>query len=266
MIFAHMVSDFLLQSNYIVKLRYSPESGKSLRGNLLHALVYFMVSLAFIINYMSVQIFFTALAIGAFHFLVDYIKSVLAIKSPFTKYSLSIFVVDQVVHMAFIIFMLLPKGFKAYIAAFSHQDVRDKFAVFKNMEYMDRLLVSGILIIAALWGTGIFIRIFFDHIKLKPYKRAINMNIKIREDLKETDGAPDGGFIIGILERLFIICSILLDLPQVIGFVLATKSIARFKRFDDDEFVELFIIGSFISFISAIIVGVIVKGLSTIPY
>lgn len=261
-----MVSDFLLQSNYIVKLRYSPESGKSLRGNFLHAIVYFIVSLAFIINYMSVKMLFTALAIAIFHFLVDYIKSVLVIKSPFMKYSLPIFLVDQVVHIAFIIFMLLPKGFKAYITAFSHQDVRDKFAAFKNMEYMDRLLVSGILIIAALWGTGIFIRIFFDYIKLKPYKRAINMNIKIKEGFKETGGAPDGGFIIGILERLFIICSIVLDIPQVIGFVLATKSIARFKRFDDDEFVEIFIIGSFISFTSAIIVGVIVKGLSIIPY
>lgn len=55
-------------------------------------------------------------------------------------------------------------------------------------------------------------------------------------------------------------------MPLVIGFILTVKSVARLKKFDDDRFVEIFIIGSFISFISAIIIGYIIKSLNVIPY
>jgi len=38
------------------------------------------------------------------------------------------------------------------------------------------------------------------------------------------------------------------------------------KKFDDDKFVEIFIIGSFSSFIPAIIIGYIIKALTILSY
>ena len=68
-------------------------------------------------------------------------------------------------------------------------------------------------------------------------------------------GAKNGGFIIGILERTFILVIMILNQPSIIGFVLAVKSVARFKKLEDENFAEYFIIGTFISFIIAIIGG-----------
>lgn len=98
------------------------------------------------------------------------------------------------------------------------------------------------------------------------------LSTPVFEEVRFMDGpcfnlAREAVNIIGILERLFIICAIVLGIAQntqmvqIIGFVLATKSVARFKEFDDRDFVEYFIIGSFISFTSAILIGVAIRAL-----
>jgi hypothetical protein len=134
-----------------------------------------------------------------------------------------------------------------------------------TLSFYNKLSLTAFLIISGTWCVGIFIRTFFNWLKYKNFKSAVNLNIQLWHK-SFTNGTEDGGFIIGLLERLFIICSIVLKIPEVIGFVLATKSIARFKKFDDDSFVETFIIGSFLSFICAIIIGVIIKNIHLYPY
>lgn len=65
-------------------------------------------------------------------------------------------------------------------------------------------------------------------------------------------GAYQAGKLIGILERLLIIVTVLLTSGltinlSLIGFILGTKSLARFKKFDSQEFVEYFIVGTMTS-------------------
>ena len=74
--------------------------------------------------------------------------------------------------------------------------------------------------------------------------------------------APEGGgFTIGVLERSIIILALLLRQEGLIGFLLAVKSIARFKKFNDDCFIEYFIIGSSLSLLAAIVAGWVIRGL-----
>jgi len=134
------------------------------------------------------------------------------------------------------------------------------FKISSILTYQQKILLALILLVVGLWGIGIFIRIFFNYLQFKPYKKLINSGFQISH-IKNEAGAQDGGLYIGIFERLLIICSIVFLKPEIIGFVLTTKSIARFKKFDDDAFVEKFIIGSFISFISAILIGILIKSL-----
>lgn len=128
-----------------------------------------------------------------------------------------------------------------------------------NITYNGKLILSFTLLVIGLWGIGIFIRVVLGSISLK--SSGVEPDIKVVSKDNINGGAMDGGFIIGILERIFIISSILLNIPLVIGFILTVKSVARLKKFENDKFVEVFIIGSFISFVSSIVIGYMVKAL-----
>ncbi len=72
------------------------------------------------------------------------------------------------------------------------------------------------------------------------------------------EGAYQAGTLIGILERLLIIATALLTTSgtvniSLIGFILGTKSLARFKKFDNQEFVEYFIVGTMASVLFALL-------------
>jgi hypothetical protein len=61
----------------------------------------------------------------------------------------------------------------------------------------------------------------------------------------ESVGTSDNtGTVIGILERILLLSLTIIDQYAVIGFVLAAKSMARFKNFDDKAFAERYLIGT----------------------
>jgi hypothetical protein len=74
----------------------------------------------------------------------------------------------------------------------------------------------------------------------------------------------NAGNYIGILERLFVFCFILTGHFEAIGFLLAAKSIFRFgdlKEAKDRKLTEYVLIGTLISFGSAILTGLVVQAL-----
>jgi hypothetical protein len=81
----------------------------------------------------------------------------------------------------------------------------------------------------------------------------------------ESDNSlANAGNYIGILERLFVFCFILTGHFEAIGFLLAAKSIFRFgdlKEAKDRKLTEYVLIGTLISFGSAIVTGLVVQGL-----
>jgi hypothetical protein len=81
----------------------------------------------------------------------------------------------------------------------------------------------------------------------------------------ESDNSlANAGNYIGILERLFVLCFILTGHFEAIGFLLAAKSIFRFgdlKEAKDRKLTEYVLIGTLISFGSAIVTGLVVQGL-----
>lgn len=269
LLLAHFVVDFPLQSQKIINLRNNDNWKMSLAGNSLHACVYFVVSLASVIFYLSYNIFFIVVITSLLHGIIDFIKSLAILKKPFRKYSVIVFLCDQAIHLAIITFVFFLIDKNPPVSSLIKNQIDEIVAIFSQSVYgvtfNQKLILVFILLLIGLWGVGVFIRIYFNGIKLKEYAGAINQKIELVMYNKK-DGADDGGYIIGILERFFIIISIVLNMPLVIGFILTAKSVARLKKFDDDRFVEIFIIGSFISFISAIIIGYIIKSLNVIPY
>ena len=103
------------------------------------------------------------------------------------------------------------------------------------------------------------------------------VNLLIRFQLRALDlvpppgaapaqGGVDGkeyatGRVIGILERILIFAAVLGNQIAAIGIVLAAKGFIRFKEMDDRPFAEYVLIGTLMSALYAVIVGLAVKSL-----
>jgi len=67
------------------------------------------------------------------------------------------------------------------------------------------------------------------------------------------------GATIGVLERLLIVTFVLVGADAAIGFVIAAKTIARFRQLDDRDFAEYYLLGTLASVSVAIVTGLIAR-------
>lgn len=271
LLLSHVISEFVFQPSRVARLKDSPVGKDRALGNTIHAGIYLSVSIILIIFYWSPFIFWLIPVLSIGRGLLGFAKSWGVSKYHNLKYSFLLFLIDQLFQITligFIAYWISKKlPVKSWVFPWVNQPTVFFHSCFADITYNEKILLSLVLLIIGLWGVGALIPGFFNRMKLnKRNQKGLNFKIEFRYD-NQKDGAPHGGLIIGILERLFIICAIVLGIAQkaqmvqIIGFVLATKSVARFKEFDDRDFVEYFIIGSFISFTSAILIGVAIRAL-----
>ena len=82
------------------------------------------------------------------------------------------------------------------------------------------------------------------------------------ENKTKDNSLQNAGNYIGILERLFVFCFILIGHFEAIGFLLAAKSIFRFgdlKEAKDRKLTEYVLIGTLLSFGVALLIGLLVQ-------
>src|SRR5439155_163790 len=82
--------------------------------------------------------------------------------------------------------------------------------------------------------------------------------LQMRRDEDRTAGAIEisRGRAIGALERALALTLVLLGQYAAVGWIIAAKSLARFKALEDREFAEYFLIGTLASFLLALLVGI----------
>lgn len=98
---------------------------------------------------------------------------------------------------------------------------------------------------------------------LKPFQKQLNKKFR-PNSLRPVTGLKEGGRIIGYLERLLIYVFILSGQFAGVGFLVAAKSIFRFGELKDSENrkqAEYIIIGTFTSFLLAIVVSLAAQAL-----
>lgn len=86
----------------------------------------------------------------------------------------------------------------------------------------------------------------------------IHDNGQAKTSQKEISNETSGykyGEVIGILERIIIFALIVTSNYEPITFVIAAKSIARFKQFSDDNFSDIYLVGTLSSSLTAIVCG-----------
>lgn len=173
------------------------------------------------------ELWWFIIVIFATHFLID------AIKLRFND-SITTFLVDQMLHISvlFVLAFVLTKA-----------TIPDNYSVFW-------VCTVGFILVTNPLGilTGMF--------------------LKTVTDAKSTSAKLDASAWIGILERILIVIFILISQVAAIGFLVAAKSIFRFSETqkDGNKKAEYFLLGTLVSFVLAVIVGISTKYLAFLQF
>lgn len=234
MLLAHLISDFLLQTSRFIKNK------KKIFWMALHSLIHGIIVYVFLANWSEWRV--PAIIIVS-HFLIDLGKT--RIKQD----TLPVFLVDQLLHLTVIALIigliLVPESMTPYWFT-----VLPDFAL--------QVIVVFIALILLIPTGGIMIG-YFVH----PFQNQIRDHYK-KIDKKPVEGLKDGGKVIGWLERALIFLFVLSGQFAGIGFLVAAKSVFRFGEFKESENrkeAEYIIIGTFASFLYAILVSILAKWL-----
>lgn len=229
LLIAHFLGDLTFQPNKWIKKRNT----NSIRSKYLyfHIVVHFVFLLLFFIN--ELQNYFPGIvALILLHYAIDVAKIYACKKEVLSEFKL--FLIDQFLHLLTIILVCnyyFPFEFK-------FQDlVSEKILL---------IIITSILIISV---TPIVIKVFFQR-----WKNEMSFDTK--------DSLKNAGLYIGIIERTFIVLFININFYEGIGYLLAAKSIFRFgdlTNAKDKKLTEYILLGTFLSFIIAIVIGLSLK-------
>jgi hypothetical protein len=192
-----------------------------------HILIAFILSwaLSFQLNFI-----FPALAIAFTYWLADGLKKYISLHGNIGKYA---FFLDQTVHLILILSIVLLFN--------KHFEISPLITVSVSIKH---LLIIAVYLICTK-PANIFI------------KEVINaFDIKVSNN--GSDDLPNAGKLIGIIERFLVLTFIILNQFDAVGFLIAAKSILRFK--DDNTIkTEYVLIGTMLSFGIAIACGLLIN-------
>ncbi len=223
LLLAHLIGDFLLQRKaWIIQKQ---EKRWKAPGLYLHVLIIGLLTYAFSGFYFN---FWIPLFVMITHLITDIWKST-------TGDNARAFISDQLVHL-----LVLIIAWYLYISPDATSVVWTT-GLFNNIPFLT-ILTAYIFVI---WPSGYLIAKI-----TKPWHSEVDVN----------KGLNDAGRWIGMIERVLILTFVLVDQFTGIGFLIAAKSILRFgdiKNPENRKEAEYILIGTMISFIVAILTGII---------
>ena len=210
LLLAHILADFLFQSNWMVANKQHP------RGLAAHGAVVLGLNLICLGSIAPALLWLTGMHLG-----IDLVKSSSARKGPVA------FLVDQGAHLASLgALAVLEPGLWAQ-------------GLWAGIPALPALMALTAGLVATTQGGGYLVAIL-----MRPWAA------------DAPEGLPNGGRLIGLLERALIYLLILTGQAAGIGFLIAAKSILRFSETKDDRRIsEYVIIGTLASFLWAISVA-----------
>lgn len=210
----HIFGDFIFQSD-----KTAVKKNESRKYFIIHSLLYALPFLTIIIVSDSFLISIIEFLFIAFsHAIVDLIR--IKISEKFEKINKVVsFIIDQFIHIIIIYSMSEMIYFK---------EVFIKYVEYKNL-YI--IMVYILVYLVCTTPAAVFIKNIFLQMEFQ----------------KDSDELVKSGYYIGILERVIILTLGLMGEIGAIGFVIAAKSIARFKQLEDKRFAEKYLFGTLLS-------------------
>ncbi len=219
-IIAHIMSDYFFQTDASAKEKN--ENGFKSQFLLKHAFITFICSwfLSFDINFV-----FCSLTISILHYVIDGLKKNLNT----SRFS---FFIDQILHLAII--GLFVRIFNQYFESNTIWNI--------PIDIKWLVIILGYLI--CLKPANIFIRETLVAGKI--------------ESISDTSAElKNAGKLIGILERILVLTFVIIGKLEVVGFLIAAKSILRYKDTNTIK-TEYVLIGTMLSFGIAMMIGLVI--------
>lgn len=218
LLLAHVVGDFIFQTDGFCRAKLE----KGWRG----LQIYLHSFLIFILSWIALWSFsswWLALIIGVTHLLIDSVKK---------RDNLASFVIDQVAHMVCIVIV-------GYVAISIGQDV-----VFNHDDgRVSKVCLYALIFLLNCKPANILIKHLLKAYSVQPPKESTGNDEEIRS-----------GKLIGNLERWLIIVFMLCEQYEAIGFLVAAKSIIRYKDGDVSK-TEYVLAGTLLSVFISVISG-----------
>jgi hypothetical protein len=225
LLLAHFVADFLLQQKAWIEQR----AAKRWKAPTL----YLHVSIVGLLTYIfsgHYNNFIVPFVVMLAHLTTDVAKS-------YTGNSLRYFLLDQLIHLLILVF-----AWYLYLKpAINFEAILD--TIFQNQKLFIYITAYFFII----WPSGFLIA---------------KITEGWQKEIDNSKGLADAGRWVGMLERILILTFVMIDQFAGIGFLIAAKSILRFgdiKNADNRKEAEYILLGTMISFIIAIVTGIIVK-------
>ncbi|SHI62065.1 DUF3307 domain-containing protein [Flavobacterium terrae] len=216
----HLLGDYIFQTDASAKEKN--ENGFKSKFIFKHTLITFISSLV-----LSFDFNFTlcSLGIAASHLIIDGLKHKLN-KGRFS------FFIDQTLHIVMIV--LFVWMFELYFK-------ENPLLKITNTKLL--LIITGYLI--CLKPANIFIR-------------EVLVVAKIESISDTTTELKNAGKVIGILERILVLTFVIIGKLEIIGFMIAAKSILRYKDTNTIK-TEYVLIGTMLSFGIAMLAGLLIE-------
>ncbi|QUH26426.1 DUF3307 domain-containing protein [Serpentinicella alkaliphila] len=253
MLISHTISDFIIQTDSIVNLK----SNLHWRGFLYHGIGLSISSICMILlakaSYIP-KLISVIFIIVLIHLLIDFSKEKLQRiitesnnNERIKKAGIITFVLDQILHL--LVILLLTNN-----VTIEFNELNEVLLRIFNQNGLTQLDLKIIFIILYIAFSGAYlIPLIFDliYMNISDYNKTLNDMLK--EDVKDSahkfiDEVKAGKWI-GILERILITFFIYNNQLNAIGFIIAMKSLARFKMLDSKIFSEYYLIGTLFSIV-----------------
>ena len=221
LLMAHVIGDFYLQSDKYCKKK--EESKLKSPFLYVHSILIGLLSWAFV---STVDFWIYALLIFVTHLLID------AMKSYMCK-GLWSFLIDQIAHIIILCFI-------------AHLYVSQCHLPIQSIDFLNHISIPAFVfaILCCLKPTNILIKLILERYKIGETESCKSMK--------------NAGALIGNLERILTLVFVLIGQYEAVGFIIAAKSLLRFKETDTAK-TEYVLAGTLLSFGIATICGLMVK-------
>ncbi|HUW04703.1 MAG TPA: DUF3307 domain-containing protein [Williamwhitmania sp.] len=223
-ILAHLLSDYTLQSDKWAQNKI--RNGFKSKYQKWHSLITIVISWALSFQWLFIV---ASVPIAISHWIIDGYKKDLNNHKKIRKIS---FFIDQSLHLLVIL------GFTLLFYCFFSIEPYLKLPV--NTHWL--LIITGYVLCTK--PANIFIKEVF-----KAYA------ISIEKEKEGNEDVLNAGRLIGIIERVITLTLILYGQFEAVGFIIAGKSILRYKETDTSK-TEYVLIGTLLSFGVAILIGI----------
>lgn len=221
---AHLVADFVLQPQ-----RWCNRKEKKV-FTLIHFYHFGIVLVCSYLLSLDLGFWKAAFVIAIIHFLIDSLKSFLLCKTRIKN----LFFVDQILHLVTILGIIWL------------------YSRYHGINFLFALDTKTLAIIAAFVLCAKPANIIIKYL-LQAF--AIEISYNTLPD-KEDASLPNAGKLIGTTERFLTLALILTGHFDAVGFIIAAKSILRFRAAQKSEYV---LVGTLLSFSIATLAGILIE-------